>query len=88
MFTCSLYALSATKLIKKIPLIKTALTVIASLCLIRGAIVIPYFLKHGFNTWDFIAGATWFFVGICYLVGSIEVFKNKAANLNTHTLQG
>jgi len=76
MFTCSLYALSATRIIKKLPLIKTALVVISSLCLVRGLIVVPYLMKFGFDMWEFIAAIVWFFVGLCYLIGAIEMFKN------------
>lgn len=77
MFTCSLYALSATNVIRKLPLLKTALIVISSLCLVRGAIVIPYLIQFGFDMWEFIAAIVWFFVGLCYLIGAIEILKNK-----------
>jgi len=77
MFTCSLYALSATNVIRQLPLLKTGLIVISSLCLIRGVIVIPYFMQFGFDMWEFIAAIVWFFVGLCYLIGAIERIKNN-----------
>jgi hypothetical protein len=83
MFTCSFYALSATKLIRKIPLLKTALIVITSLCLIRGAIVIPYIIEFGFDMWEFISAIVWFYVGLCYLIGTIEILKSNVTKEST-----
>lgn len=76
MFICSLYALSAIHIIRQLPLIKTALIVISSMCLIRGAIVIPYIIQFGFDMWEFIAAIVWFFVGLCYLIGTAEILNN------------
>ena len=76
MFICSLYALSAIHVIRPLPLLKTALIVISSMCLIRGVIIIPYLIQFGFDMWEFIAAIVWFFVGVCYLIGAVEKINN------------
>jgi hypothetical protein len=76
MFSCTVFALSAVGLIRKIPLVKPALITIAILCTLRGLIAIPTFTNPtGLDLWQIIASTVWFYVGICFLVGSIEQYK-------------
>jgi len=83
MLTCTAYAFSGAGLIKKIPLLKMALVVIALICLTRALIAFPYLLSHPFDLWEMVASPTWFLVGICFLVGAFEqfFFARKGAQL-------
>ncbi len=76
MFACSVFAFSAVGLIRKIPLIKSALITIAILCTLRGLIAIPTFVSStGLDLWQIIASTVWFYVGICFIAGSIEQYS-------------
>lgn len=44
MFACTIFAFSAVGLIRKVPLLKSALIIIAVLCTLRGLIAIPTFV--------------------------------------------
>ena len=81
MFTCTLYAFSGSGLIRKIPLLKTALITISILCLLRVMVVFPSLLYSSFtDTWQLIATSVWLFLGICFLVGSADQFGVKIAH--------
>jgi len=42
----------------------------------RGLIVIPAFATStGLDIWQIVASTVWFYVGICFLAGSIEQYK-------------
>jgi hypothetical protein len=76
MFLCSAFAFSAVGLMRHIPLIKPALITIAFLSTLRGIIAIPTFYNHvGIDTWQIIASTVWFYVGICFFIGSFEHHK-------------
>ncbi len=66
MFTCATYAFSGAGVIRKIPLLKSALIVISLICLARGVIISPCFIQyvcweHG--TWSQVQfGFLWVFV--------------------------
>jgi hypothetical protein len=78
MFSCTFYAYSGAGIIRKVALLKPALMTIALLCLLRGLIAIPsFFLLEHLDKWQLIASSTWLFVGVCFLAGSIEQFRNK-----------
>jgi len=78
MFTCTLYAFSATGIIRKIPLLKTALITISTFCLIRVGAVVPSLLHSKFSdTWQLGATSVWLFVRICFLLGGIEQYCSK-----------
>jgi hypothetical protein len=48
---------------------------IAILCTLRGLIAIPTFINStGLDLWQIIASTVWFYVGICFVVGSIEQY--------------
>ncbi|WDD99967.1 hypothetical protein [Thalassomonas actiniarum] len=73
MFACTLFAFSATGLIRKLPLLTPALITIALLCTVRGIIAVPFFLTPGgFDLWEVIASSVWLYVGICFIAGSVE----------------
>lgn len=76
MVACTIFAFSAAGLIRKVPLLKSALITIATLCILRGLIAIPTFATPtGLDIWQIVASAVWFYVGICFLAGSIEQYK-------------
>ena len=80
MFTCTIYALSGAGVIRKIPLLKSALVTITILCLLRVVVVIPSLLYSSFtDTWQVIATSVWLFVGICFLLGSTSQFGVKVS---------
>ena len=84
MFACTVFAFSAVGLIRKVPLLKSALITIAVLCTLRGLIAIPTFVtSSGLDIWQIVASTVWFYVGICFIAGSIEQYKrlvNQAHN--------
>lgn len=78
MFLCTVYAFSAVGIIRKIPLLKSALTTIALLCILRGLIAIPVLLTPaGLDVWQLVASSFWFYVGVCFMIGSIEQFNSQ-----------
>lgn len=82
MFTCTAYSFSGAGLLGKIPLLKTALTIIAFICLVRGLYISPLFYSvKMLGIWHLIASAVWFFVGICFLIGAADQFRTDKDNL-------
>jgi hypothetical protein len=76
MFACSVFAFSAAGLIRRVPLLKSALITIAILCTLRGLIGIPTFVTStGLDIWQIVASTVWFYVGICFIAGSIEQYR-------------
>jgi hypothetical protein len=76
MFACTIFALSGAGLIRKVPLLKSALITIAILCTLRGLIAIPAFVTStGLDVWQIVASTVWFYVGICFIAGSVEQYK-------------
>lgn len=76
MFACSVFSFSAVGLIRKVPFLKSALITIGVLCTLRGLIAIPTFINPtGFDIWQIVASTIWFYVGICFAVGSLEQYK-------------
>lgn len=81
MFACTLFAFSGVGIIQKVPLLKSALITIATLCILRGLIAIPTFTTvNGLDVWQIVASTVWFYVGICFLAGSIEQYKRSKSN--------
>lgn len=79
MAACTVFAFSAAGIIGKVPLLKPALITIAVLCILRGLIAIPL-LMTTIDIWETVASSVWFYVGICFSLGSIEFHKhNKLA---------
>lgn len=77
MFACTLFAFSAVGIIRKVPLVKPALITIAFLCTVRGLFGIPtFFTATGMDIWQIVASTVWFYVGVCFIAGSIEHSTN------------
>jgi hypothetical protein len=81
MFTCTAYAFSGAGLIKKMPLLKSALVTIAFICLVRALITVPYLISSRLDIWELVASSGWFFVGVCFLMGALEQFSAKKVNI-------
>lgn len=78
MFICTLYAFFGAGVIRKIPMLKSALVTISLLCLIRGAYVSPLFFKlHQLGVWHVVASSVWFFVGMCFLAGALQQLSSN-----------
>ena len=76
MFACTVFSFSAVGLIRKVPLLKSALITIAVLCTLRGLIAIPTFVTPtGLDIWQIVASTVWLYVGICFVAGSIEQYR-------------
>ena len=73
MFACTVFAFSAAGLIRKVSLLKPALITIALICTLRGLIGIPTFITtSGLDIWQIVASVIWFYVGVCFVLGSIK----------------
>lgn len=76
MFACTVFAFSAAGIIRKVPLLKPALITISLLCTLRGLIAIPVLVTPtGLDVWEVIASSVWFYVGVCFIVGTVEQYK-------------
>ena len=77
---CALFALSAAKLIKPLPFLRAAIITISTLCLLRGAIILPLSLIFPDRTTTFavIAGGIWFLTGLLFLFGYRWVRQDAA----------
>ncbi|WDE06309.1 hypothetical protein SG34_005125 [Thalassomonas viridans] len=84
MFACTLFAFSATGLIRKLPLLTPALVTIALLCTVRGLIAVPFFLTPaGADLWQIIASSVWLYVGICFIAGALLQFSAGKKHLQS-----
>ena len=81
MLVCTIYSFSGAGLIKKIPLLKSALITISIICLARALVTVPYLIQGKLDMWNLIAGFGWFFVGICFFMGAIEQVFLKSNNV-------
>jgi hypothetical protein len=72
MFSCALYAFSGAGLIHRLPLTKTALVIITSICLLRGLLLLPFFIRvpERLSSFDIVASLVWFIAGPGFLFGS------------------
>lgn len=73
MFMCGLYACSGAGLIKRIPLLRTALCFIALLCIVRGALIFLFLVKipERLTAFDITASFVWLIAGICFALGTV-----------------
>lgn len=68
---CAIYACSAAGLIRRLPLLRPALASIATVCLVRGFLLIPLAIQHPelFNTFEVIAALVWATAGFGFALG-------------------
>lgn len=74
MFACALYAFSGAGLIRRLPLARTGLTIIFSICLLRGILVVPLMVRapNMLSTFDIVGSMLWFIAGVAFLVGTTK----------------
>lgn len=68
---CAVYALSAAKLIKAVPMLKPGIILISGLCLSRGIATVPLALlfPDKVNLFALVAGCIWFLSGALLIAG-------------------
>ena len=78
MFLCALYALSGAGIIRKICLLRTALVVITSICLLRGMVLIPLLVlvPGKLSDFDIVGSLVWFLAGLSYLLGTVGKWQH------------
>ena len=66
-----LYALSAARIVPRLPLLGLVMYLIAGVCLLRGAMILPLSLIFPERTTVFavLAGCAWFLTGCLFLYG-------------------
>ena len=69
MLLCALYSFASIRWIGWIPLTRIALPVIATICILRGLLVIPLLL-HAPTGFNIVGSLIWLIAGICFLVGA------------------
>ena len=76
---CTIYALSACKIIRRLPLIRLGIFLIAGVFILRAFWGISM-MMNGFTYLELSSTSTSMIIGLLYLVGGIKVFdeyKNK-----------
>jgi len=68
-----IYALSAARIIRKLPFVKLAIYAIATVCIIRGILPLQLWLRfpEKVNDVAIIVGIIWLMTGLFYLIGNI-----------------
>jgi hypothetical protein len=71
MALCALYAISATGVIRRLPLIRLGLFSIATVCLLRAFVLFPLALKFPalWNTFELVAALVWATAGVGFALG-------------------
>ena len=74
MWLCGLYALSAAGYLRRLPLLRTGLFVVAFICIVRGLIFIPLIMINSawlkrFDTFEIVASVIWLAIGIFFALG-------------------
>lgn len=78
LFVWALYAFSGAGLIRKLPFLKTGLTIISAIYLLRGLALVPGYifvpdLVTPFLVWSSLISGVY---GICYAVGTMQVWRD------------
>jgi len=76
------YAFSGAGLLPRLPLLRTALIVLAAIGLLRGLLVplslaIQPALIARYQTFDWVATAIWGGIGLCFAMGSVKLFAQQ-----------
>ena len=78
---CAVYACSALGVVRRLPLLRTMLAGIASVCLIRALVLVPLAFTHPelLNLFEVIAALIWGTAGIGFVAGFLMTKGNLAA---------
>lgn len=79
---CAAYACSALGLVRRLPLLRTMLAGIATICLLRALVLVPLALTHTelFNLFEVMAALTWGAAGIGF-VAAFVMSRSKSATV-------
>ena len=77
MFLCAVYAFSGAGIIRRIPLLRTALVVITAICVLRGLALVPVLvlLPGRASGFDIIASLVWLLAGLSFLLGTVGSWR-------------
>ena len=83
MGVCAVYACSALGFVRRLPLLRTMLAGIASVCLLRALVLVPLAFTHPelCNLFEVIAALTWGTAGLGFVAGFLITKSNLAAVL-------
>lgn len=81
MAICAAYAFSALGVIRRLPLLRTGLVGMATVCLIRFLILWPLMINHPElrNTFEIVAAIVWGMAGVGFVFGFRMVHSQKRA---------
>lgn len=76
MLLAALYPLSGAGLIRRLPLTRSALVVLATLCLLRGLLIIPISLRlpQLIDGFEIIVAVVWALAGLGFLLGAWQAW--------------
>lgn len=79
MALCAAYAFSAAGRLPRLPLMRTALATIATICLLRAVATIPIYLvwPQLIDTFEVIAGIIWGVIGLGFGIGLMAELGHK-----------
>ena len=79
MAICGAYACSAAGLLRRLPLLRTALASIAALCLLRALILVPLAVNHSElrNVFEVVAAIVWGLAGIGFTTAFVNVQRSS-----------
>lgn len=80
MWLCSLYAFSAAGFVRRLPLLRTGLFVVAFICVVRGLIFFPLIMidrvwLSRLDTFEIVASVIWLAIGIFFALGLRAAWK-------------
>ncbi|WP_293931555.1 hypothetical protein [Iodobacter sp.] len=83
MFTCAVYAFSGAGVMKRLPLLRTGLIVISSICLLRGLLLVPLLIRvpELLSAFDIVGSVVWFVAGLGFFVGTIKNWASLRLNV-------
>lgn len=83
----SLYGLSGSKVIFRLPLLKLGLIVISLIYLVRGVAffaIMPMFPENSVTFW-FVSSGICFFIGVLYSVGTFQSWSKLGVKISSKT---
>ncbi len=85
MAVCALYAFSSVGVIPRLPLLKSGLVVIATICLLRAIALVPLAVIHPAvcNTFEIVSAIVWGIAGSGFAVGLKNQFQASRQRAKT-----
>ena len=80
MSACAIFAFSAMGIIRRVPFLKSALVVIAIICILRGLLGITIVIKATqIDLWQLVASSVWLYVGCCFAIGFVSLHRFQSS---------